>query len=192
MKGAKGFARDRKTKNTKNTKKTKNRDQPYPIPEEDEADHWEDDILDRKARRCQQLAEKRRCKKENRNARQALQQAAKLQRSVRQLTKELTTVIAAADAPPPTTTDAIPTPVITPDMAAPPKTTDPLPALEQIQAVLQDAVEQVQANNEWDDVEELAPSKDAVADTAPSKEAVEAGSAADAPSTLQRLKNWLW
>lgn len=176
MRGVKGFARDRKNKG-----KVK-RTPPSSVTslDDDTLDRVEYEILDRKARRREALAEKRKCRRETRAANQALKNAAKLQRTIRELQKEVP-----------------PQPV--------PCTS---PSLELVTAALTAAVDAVvveqppppqsspqplpTTDNDWED---LGPEPIPVAAATPEPplpSAEREDPPTEPPGTLQRLKNWLW
>jgi len=200
MHGAKGFARDRKNK----YKVKRTRPSSVVNLEDDALDRMEYDILDRKARRREALAEKRKCRRETRAANQALKSAAKLQRTVRQLLKELPTVVV------PVVPPILAPPRDNPTRPEPPSELAPSPSLDHIAAVLTAAVDAVVVQqqqqqppeNDWEELthEDTAaappPATEetltATATTTPSHSPEGENSAAEPPGTFQRLKNWLW
>lgn len=203
MHGAKGFARDRKNK----YKVKRTRPSSVVNLEDDALDRMEYDILDRKARRREALAEKRKCRRETRAANQALKSAAKLQRTVRQLLKELPTVVVPV-APP-----SLAPPRDDPIRPEPPSELAPSPSLDHIAAVLTAAVDAVVVQqqqqqqppeNDWEELthEDTAAAPPATEATLTAEASVTTpppppspegeNSAAEPPGTFQRLKNWLW
>ena len=195
MKGSKGYARDYKTKHkAKEIARVKTECHHDLVLVENEYDAMEFDFLDRKTRRSHEMAEKRRCRRENRDTRRAIKNAASLQRTVRRLMKELpshpviSTYTIPIDNPRPIPTDhsihpANPT-IITPSSVT---TTDTITQLSDIESVLTEAVQKVQTSD-WDHVEDLP----FVVTTTIEEKKEEPEAAKEPISTIQRLKNWLW